>query len=249
MGPQNVTYHNSPHARVPCVECHIGPGTGFWVRSKIDGVRQVVATATDSFERPIPTPVVSLRPAQETCEECHWPAQFFGQKLITHNYYQTDENSYAVVGEPLGQHRWGQLPTGGPRGHSFPHVYRQHHRVHRSRRRATGHPLVPVHPRRMGLSGSTPTRTPSIRIPQMKTPRCGPSTALIVTTGPAMTTRRRRFRSTWHWPRESFPRISRSSARWESICSTPNMRPRNRRTSNRHQSAGLLRHRVLRRCR
>lgn len=93
MGPQNVTYHNSPHARVPCVECHIGPGTGFWVRSKIDGVRQVVATATDSFERPIPTPVVSLRPAQETCEECHWPEQFFGQKLITHNYYRTDEAS------------------------------------------------------------------------------------------------------------------------------------------------------------
>jgi hypothetical protein len=93
MGPQNVTYHNSPHARVPCVECHIGPGTGFWVRSKIDGIRQVVATATDSFERPIPTPVVSLRPAQETCEECHWPEQFFGQKLITHNYYRTDEDS------------------------------------------------------------------------------------------------------------------------------------------------------------
>jgi hypothetical protein len=93
MGPQNVTYHNSPHARVPCVECHIGPGTGFWVRSKIDGIRQVYATATDSFERPIPTPVVSLRPAQETCEECHWPEQFFGQKLITHNYYQTDEDS------------------------------------------------------------------------------------------------------------------------------------------------------------
>ncbi len=93
MGPQNVTYHNSPHARVPCVECHIGPGTGFWVRSKIDGIRQVVATATDSFERPIPTPVVSLRPAQETCEECHWPEQFFGQKLITHNYYRTDEAS------------------------------------------------------------------------------------------------------------------------------------------------------------
>lgn len=93
MEPQNVTYHNSPHARVACVQCHIGPGTGFWVRSKIDGIRQVWANATDSFERPIPTPVVSLRPAQETCEECHWPEQFFGQKLITHNYYRTDEAS------------------------------------------------------------------------------------------------------------------------------------------------------------
>jgi hypothetical protein len=93
MGPQNVTYHNSPHARVPCVECHIGPGAGFWVQSKIDGIRQVLAVASDSFERPIHTPVVSLRPAQETCEECHWPQQFFGQKLVTHNYYRTDENN------------------------------------------------------------------------------------------------------------------------------------------------------------
>ncbi len=93
MGPQNVTYHNSPHARVPCVECHIGPGAGFWVQSKIDGIRQVLAVATDSFERPIPTPVHSLRPAQETCEECHWPQQFYGQKLVTHNYYRSDESS------------------------------------------------------------------------------------------------------------------------------------------------------------
>lgn len=93
MGPQNVTYHNSPHARLPCVDCHIGPGAGFWIQSKIDGIRQVLAVATNSFERPIPTPVETLRPAQETCEECHWPQQFYGQKLVTHNYYRTDENS------------------------------------------------------------------------------------------------------------------------------------------------------------
>lgn len=91
MGPQNVTYHNSPHARLPCVDCHIGPGAGFWIQSKVDGIRQVLAVATDSFERPIPTPVETLRPAQETCEECHWPQQFYGQKLVTHNYYGTDE--------------------------------------------------------------------------------------------------------------------------------------------------------------
>jgi nitrate/TMAO reductase-like tetraheme cytochrome c subunit len=91
MDPQNVTYANGPHARVPCVDCHIGPGGSFWVRSKIDGIRQVVATMTDSYERPIHTPVRSLRPAQETCEGCHWPEQFFGQKLINRTYYRTDE--------------------------------------------------------------------------------------------------------------------------------------------------------------
>ncbi len=91
MGPQIETYDDSAHARVPCVECHIGPGTSFWVQSKIDGIRQVLAVATDSYDRPIHTPVVSLRPAPETCEHCHWPEQFYGQKLTTKQYYRTDE--------------------------------------------------------------------------------------------------------------------------------------------------------------
>ncbi|MEW6411358.1 MAG: NapC/NirT family cytochrome c [Candidatus Zixiibacteriota bacterium] len=91
MEPQNVTYHNSAHARVPCVECHIGPGASFYVRSKIDGIRQLWATALNTYSRPIETPVENLRPAQETCEECHWPRQFYGEKLVTHTYYRTDE--------------------------------------------------------------------------------------------------------------------------------------------------------------
>lgn len=91
MEPQNVTYANGPHAKVPCVDCHIGPGGSFWVKSKIDGIRQLIATATNSYARPIETPVVSLRPAQQTCEGCHWPEQFFGQKLTNRTYYRTDE--------------------------------------------------------------------------------------------------------------------------------------------------------------
>ncbi len=93
MEPQNVTYHNSPHARVPCVECHIGPGASFWVKAKFDGIRQVFATIFNTFSRPIETPVENLRPAQETCEECHWPRQFYGEKLVTHTYYRTDEEN------------------------------------------------------------------------------------------------------------------------------------------------------------
>ncbi|MEZ5358105.1 MAG: NapC/NirT family cytochrome c [Candidatus Zixiibacteriota bacterium] len=91
MEPQNVTYHNSPHARVACVECHIGPGASFWVKSKFDGIRQLFATAMNSYSRPIETPVENLRPAQETCEECHWPKQFYGEKLVTKTYYRSDE--------------------------------------------------------------------------------------------------------------------------------------------------------------
>ncbi|UCD63909.1 MAG: NapC/NirT family cytochrome c [Candidatus Zixiibacteriota bacterium] len=93
MEPQNVTYHNSAHARVACVECHIGPGASFYVKSKVDGIRQLWATTLNTFSRPIETPVENLRPAQETCEECHWPRQFYGEKMVTHTYYRTDEDN------------------------------------------------------------------------------------------------------------------------------------------------------------
>ena len=91
MEPENITYQNSPHAQVPCAECHIGSGASFWVRSKIDGIRQVVKTVTNTYDRPIATPVENLRPAQQTCEQCHWPSQFYGRKLITQHYYRSDE--------------------------------------------------------------------------------------------------------------------------------------------------------------
>jgi len=91
MKPQSVTYHSSPHARVPCVECHIGSGASFWVKSKVDGIRQLYATIFNTYSRPIETPVNNLRPAQQTCENCHWPQQFYGQKLSTRTYFRTDE--------------------------------------------------------------------------------------------------------------------------------------------------------------
>ncbi len=90
MEPQSVTYKNSPHARVPCVECHIGPGASFYVKAKFDGIRQLFATALNSYSRPTETPVHNLRPAQETCEGCHWPRQFYGEKLVERTYYKTD---------------------------------------------------------------------------------------------------------------------------------------------------------------
>jgi ribosomal protein S27E len=93
MGPQYAAYHNSAHARVRCVDCHIGPGFQHWVKAKMAGMRQLYAVAFDTYQRPIPTPVDALRPAQETCENCHWPRQFYGEKFVTHTYYKTDEEN------------------------------------------------------------------------------------------------------------------------------------------------------------
>jgi nitrate/TMAO reductase-like tetraheme cytochrome c subunit len=91
MQPEYVAYQNGPHARVACVQCHIGSGAPWFVRSKLSGVRQVFAVAAHTYSRPIPSPVTNLRPARDTCEQCHWPAQFHGDKVLTLREYAEDE--------------------------------------------------------------------------------------------------------------------------------------------------------------
>jgi nitrate/TMAO reductase-like tetraheme cytochrome c subunit len=93
MEPEWVRYHDSSHARVACVECHIGAGADWFVRSKLSGLRQIWAVTVDSFPRPIPTPIRDLRPARETCEECHWRRKFIGYKEISRAYFLSDEEN------------------------------------------------------------------------------------------------------------------------------------------------------------
>ncbi|HXR34064.1 MAG TPA: NapC/NirT family cytochrome c [Verrucomicrobiae bacterium] len=93
MAPEFSAYQNSPHARVNCVECHIGPGAGWFVKSKLSGVRQVFAVTFKTYSRPIPSPVKYLRPARETCEQCHWPQRFSGDKFIVKTNYKDDEKN------------------------------------------------------------------------------------------------------------------------------------------------------------
>lgn len=95
MEPEYTAYLNSPHARVTCVECHVGSGASWYVKSKLSGVRQVFAVALHSYERPIPVPIEDLRPARETCEHCHWPEKFFGAQLIRNPHFRYDESNTA----------------------------------------------------------------------------------------------------------------------------------------------------------
>jgi hypothetical protein len=93
MNPEWVTYQQSPHARVACVDCHVGEGVGALVSSKLNGTWQMISVTFNLYERPIPTPVHQLRPARETCEKCHWPDKFYGNKLKTMIRYKHDEQS------------------------------------------------------------------------------------------------------------------------------------------------------------
>jgi hypothetical protein len=93
MQPEFTAYQNSPHARVECVKCHIGPGASWFVRSKLSGVGQVFAATFHTYPRPIPVPVRNLRPAQETCEACHWPQKYGADRVEVIPNFASDEHN------------------------------------------------------------------------------------------------------------------------------------------------------------
>lgn len=93
MKPEYIAYQNSPHAHVACVECHVGSGADWYVRSKLSGLYQVYSVTFNKYPKPIPTPIANLRPARETCERCHWPEQFYARQHRLHRYYLMDEEN------------------------------------------------------------------------------------------------------------------------------------------------------------
>lgn len=93
MKPEFVSYGAAPHARVKCVECHVGGGAEWYARSKINGVRQLVKDTLGTYHRPIETPIQNMRPARETCAQCHWPEDNHGEQLKVFTDFAYDEAS------------------------------------------------------------------------------------------------------------------------------------------------------------
>jgi hypothetical protein len=111
MEPEYTAYLDSPHARVPCVDCHVGSGTSFFVKAKVNGAMQVLKLLLDSYDRPIPISTHDLRPARDTCETCHWSEKSYGAKLKQIPHYRYDESNTAE------QISFTMLVGGGSRAH------------------------------------------------------------------------------------------------------------------------------------
>jgi hypothetical protein len=121
MKPELTTHDLGPHARVACVQCHVGPGASWFVKSKITGSYQLYSVAFNKYPRPIPTPISNLRPARETCEQCHWPQAFDGNIDRTFTYFQEDATNtpYSIrLLVKIG----GVDPTRGPLGGIHWHI-------------------------------------------------------------------------------------------------------------------------------
>jgi nitrate/TMAO reductase-like tetraheme cytochrome c subunit len=93
MKPEFVAFHATSHARILCVDCHVGSGAQSYMRAKLNGARQLYSLAFNTYSKPIETPVHNMRPANETCGHCHWPSKFYGAQLKTFNHYAFDEQN------------------------------------------------------------------------------------------------------------------------------------------------------------
>jgi mono/diheme cytochrome c family protein len=107
MRPEFVAHEAAPHARIECAACHVGPGAGGFLTAKLNGTRQLWLVASGGYPRPIPTPVANLPSVELTCEQCHRPDRFIGDKvdvIYDHANDAANKESKTTV----------QLHVGGP---------------------------------------------------------------------------------------------------------------------------------------
>ena len=120
MSPEFTAYRHGAHARVECVECHVGSGAQWFIKAKINGTHQLIAYTLDNYNRPIATPIKNLRPAQDTCEKCHWPAKFHGNIDVNFDHYLSDKKNTPFTVRMLMH--VNQSQPGGPVGGIHWHV-------------------------------------------------------------------------------------------------------------------------------
>ena len=113
MNPEFVTYQRGAHARVDCVECHVGSGAQNFLKAKINGTHQLIAYTLDNYNRPIGTPLKNLRPARDTCEKCHWPEKFNGNVELNLTHFLSDKKN-----TPYTTRMLLHVNQGAPGGHT-----------------------------------------------------------------------------------------------------------------------------------
>ena len=90
---EDSSHSYSVHAEIACVDCHVGPGAKYFLLYKLKGTRQLFDLLTGRYPRPIPTPVVDLRPSQDVCENCHGPKYQVNQFLQSRTYFLSDKKN------------------------------------------------------------------------------------------------------------------------------------------------------------
>jgi hypothetical protein len=81
-------YAVASHARVQCVECHMGRLPTLQLMTlKLAHYHELLGMIT-GYKRPLAA--TTLRPARDNCESCHWPEVNHDDKVRTRIHYGTD---------------------------------------------------------------------------------------------------------------------------------------------------------------
>jgi len=92
MPPEYTAYQISPHARVACVDCHLGRDTFTQTFGRKAGdLRHVIYYLGKNYE--VPIYATSMRPASASCEKCHWPEKFSNDKVRSIQRFGADEKN------------------------------------------------------------------------------------------------------------------------------------------------------------
>jgi len=104
----------SAHARVNCVECHMGrlPTLQLMV-AKVGHWREPWAMLT-GYERPLHAS--TMRPARDSCENCHWPTNVHDDKVRTKVHYETDAKNTETRTKLIVHTGGGEAREGATRG-------------------------------------------------------------------------------------------------------------------------------------
>jgi len=97
MQPEFVAHQTGAHANVRCVDCHVGAGASSFVSAKAAGTRRVLAVIRGNYSKPIVPAPSQLVKAVETCEGCHSPARYHGDKVRRVVEYADNEKNAETV--------------------------------------------------------------------------------------------------------------------------------------------------------
>lgn len=90
--PEEIRAHNTSfHARVQCVECHMGRLSTLQLMALKPTHAKELWGMIVGYERPLHSS--TFRPARDNCENCHWPSAIHRDRIQLVKRYAADEDS------------------------------------------------------------------------------------------------------------------------------------------------------------
>ncbi|MBK1880086.1 NapC/NirT family cytochrome c [Pelagicoccus mobilis] len=93
MEPQFVAYPNSGHAKLKCIDCHIGEGTSGTIKAKWHGLYKVYSLLLDKYPTPLAAAPNYLPTTEESCLKCHENGPDLKDVARTYHHYLSDDDN------------------------------------------------------------------------------------------------------------------------------------------------------------